>query len=838
MDEFKFDTNIDKPENLEIINLPPEPKLPILPSQPPQSSALLTGDELQKEKEKQEEDSIKLTLKLSRDELEGLKDSRKEDDQKLVRDIIDPSHGNIVDSKITNNDIDEWADQKTTDRSIKLPNSEVPKPLSDTEDLFVPIPKVVKDNLKNDTSIPVDSNIDPSIENALADMSTDDYQTAAEQSAVSAAENTKIVDEMSARSSSNLTQSEEDRLLASTASDSDANILKNIRDELEELKNKKKEIKKNNGSGSGNDFKTPINNDSDIVDIYISDNEFIDLPKIKSERNSELSEVSSDTNSLKIGKNVFIDSVVADSIEKSKYSIKKPSNKPGTYQQDSQIKIKEESFRSRSNTEKSDSDKDVYKSFRYTSKRPNRQQFNKSAKLEKKHQKSLSSINKVKKSLNNDVKDIERELIYIRNQPTHPRDRLKRKIKNAEIKSEALSKVLKIENDDIVNDLQEIREIPSSKVQKLKHNLNQFNYDLSHVKKEIITISDDDIILLSDAAASERETDGSDVDFFVVDRGRDKDWQRRQKILSKNIKQEKSSSAAESEVEVTFEKPASPLLIESDNEGALGDDDSSSAEITFTKAGKNIKRESASEKEKSDLEITGQSPLHPSRRMQRHLRNIKPTVEFTGQTPAHHRDRLQQQLRSAVVAGHEFTDQKSIQPSQNVQGQSTFLPQAAVETDTSAPIQNSISQISDRKPKLRRFSKRGRLLPTSHSYNLARKRDKNFKSWFRATARTNRAGKMRVTTPRLRSARSAATGAAAVAVAAARVQQRQNQPPPSGAYVQTPRYSQSIRPRRTNNREYNEQFGRPNIILQPGLRKELPNFIRNFRVKNTDAKKT
>ena len=120
------------------------------------------------------------------------------------------------------------------------------------------------------------------------------------------------------------------------------------------------------------------------------------------------------------------------------------------------------------------------------------------SRVAKKSQETLSSINRVQKSINDDVKDLERELVYIRTQPAHPRDRLKRRIQNIEIKSEALAKVLKVDNDDIINELQEIRAVPTTPFNKLKHTLNQFNYDLSNVKKEIITISDDDFIILSD----------------------------------------------------------------------------------------------------------------------------------------------------------------------------------------------------------------------------------------------------------------------------------------------------------------------------------------------------
>ena len=168
LNEYTLD---DKIEDLQIVNLPPEPKLPNLPPEPEQSTELLTGEDLQKEKQKQEEDTIKQTLKLVRDELEGLKDSRKEDDQKLITDIIDPSNGNITDSKLSSADIDKSNNEKTTDKSITLPNSN--QPSLEPEELFIPVPTKITDNIHSDTSV----QIDPEIEHALNDMLTDDYKS-------------------------------------------------------------------------------------------------------------------------------------------------------------------------------------------------------------------------------------------------------------------------------------------------------------------------------------------------------------------------------------------------------------------------------------------------------------------------------------------------------------------------------------------------------------------------------------------------------------------------------------------------------------------------------------
>ena len=178
------------------------------------------------------------------------------------------------------------------------------------------------------------------------------------------------------------------------------------------------------------------------------------------------------------------------------------------------------------------------------------------SRVAKKSQETLSSINRVQKSINDDVKDLERELVYIRTQPAHPRDRLKRRIQNIEIKSEALAKVLKVDNDDIINELQEIRAVPTTPFNKLKHTLNQFNYDLSNVKKEIITISDDDFIILSDVVwDKDYQTQDSDIDFYKITPNHPKHRLRRQNIQRK-IKEENDYET--SDVEFITQRPRHP----------------------------------------------------------------------------------------------------------------------------------------------------------------------------------------------------------------------------------------------------------------------------------------
>ena len=83
----------------EILKKPP----PTLP--PPYVPApLLTKKEIETERDKANDDFIKIFLQMSKDELDALNESANQKNKKIRRDIIDPTPGLFIDDKLNPNE--------------------------------------------------------------------------------------------------------------------------------------------------------------------------------------------------------------------------------------------------------------------------------------------------------------------------------------------------------------------------------------------------------------------------------------------------------------------------------------------------------------------------------------------------------------------------------------------------------------------------------------------------------------------------------------------------------------------------------------------------------------
>ena len=135
---------------------------------------ILTDSEIKAEKIHTEEDDILINLQAVRAELEGLKQQRDEDNEKIVIDIVDPGYGNVIDDKFYSDDI--RSSTETTDKPFKVPKIETPvlKPEKiEIDDLFISILKRIPEIINEPTNDTL-SYLPSGLEQAIGEMSTDD----------------------------------------------------------------------------------------------------------------------------------------------------------------------------------------------------------------------------------------------------------------------------------------------------------------------------------------------------------------------------------------------------------------------------------------------------------------------------------------------------------------------------------------------------------------------------------------------------------------------------------------------------------------------------------------
>ena len=99
---FTFDipTEIEIQQDMEEILKKTPPTLP-----PPYVPApLLTKKEIETERDKANDDFIKIFLQMSKDELDALNESADQKNKKIRRDIIDPTPGLFIDDKLNPNE--------------------------------------------------------------------------------------------------------------------------------------------------------------------------------------------------------------------------------------------------------------------------------------------------------------------------------------------------------------------------------------------------------------------------------------------------------------------------------------------------------------------------------------------------------------------------------------------------------------------------------------------------------------------------------------------------------------------------------------------------------------
>ena len=181
----------------------------------------------------------------------------------------------MVDKSFTSDDIPSATDY--TDSSFKLSNNEMPKVKPESiekDNFFIPIPKRIPEII-NHPNENTSSLLPSGLEEAISEMCTDDAKSskmiskledsfedvsideAIKKTSDNETSDTDILKTVASMSSDNLTQSEEDRLLAST----DDGLKYNYTNETEYTSDEKMKI-------------------DDTIDLYISDDDmFIELPK-------------------------------------------------------------------------------------------------------------------------------------------------------------------------------------------------------------------------------------------------------------------------------------------------------------------------------------------------------------------------------------------------------------------------------------------------------------------------------------------------------------------------------------------------------------------------------
>ena len=725
---------------------------------------ILTDSEIEKEKIRKEEEEILTNLAAVRAELEGLKQQRDEDDQKIISNITDPGNGNLIDDKFYSDDVP--SSTETTDKPFKIPKSETPilQPEKiEIDDLFIPIPKRIPEIISeptNDTSSYLPSGLESaigelstddaliqtkksnnssrqasdfssSLENAIGDISTDDAlgkkgkksrdssrhptdlsafedalgdistddalgkktigkksrdssrqptdvsafedalgdistddalgkktigkksrDSSRQPTDVSAFEDAlrdistddalgkktigkksrdssrqptdlssgledalgnistddalgkindgagidkKLLDVITSMSSdNNLTQSEEERLLAST----DDGLLKNVTNESD-YNNKKKRS-------------------NSPIDMYISDDDmFITLPK-NSDSEPSRTIFKTEKDDVNIINDLEDKYVIPDSNFKSNIKIGEINDEPGFLPD----------FPDGDNIFTKSPDKKLTKrklpSFRYRSLPYEKPKL--TGLIGKKHTDMNNSIDKIEKSIKKDLDNIESEITFIKQVPSHPRDRLARKIRNIKTKTDVLTKVFGTENDDVIDELEYVKTVPSHPRDRLKRAISQYFYNLNNIKKEVITISEGDMSALTDAASDVNYDDGDDA-----------------KLIPKDYKTD--SSVAEF-VKQTPSHPRDRRLRALKNRSRYG------SKPVYTSD--------------SDVEFIKQVPNHPRDRLRRRVRKYNADaddeLEFMKQIPVHPRDRHNRAGGQSLPEEVEFLNQIPVHP--------------------------------------------------------------------------------------------------------------------------------------------------------------------------------
>ena len=123
--------------------------------------SLLTKKEIETERNKANNNFIKTTLQMSKDELDTANESADQKNKKIIRDINDPAPGLFIDDKLNSN---EQNLQITTDNVFNLP-PQVQQQLNET---------VFKKNYKQPIIQPTPPEIIPNVVPKTEDSSIDD----------------------------------------------------------------------------------------------------------------------------------------------------------------------------------------------------------------------------------------------------------------------------------------------------------------------------------------------------------------------------------------------------------------------------------------------------------------------------------------------------------------------------------------------------------------------------------------------------------------------------------------------------------------------------------------